>query len=170
MSYHQVLGGITTLLVLAALTLGALGHRMFKARGVPSPLMKFHRIIGPASIVFGWITVITGFVFRGEPRRIAPFVVVLLAVIIFVGGITFIMKKRKMRKGAMVTPAAQNFNDAYYNPQAAPPYNQSAGGYYAPGADGVPMQTFNQPPGGHYDPNLNKGPHATTYEAPEGRL
>lgn len=139
---HQIIGLIVFILVLAAWTLGLVGHRIFKKTGIPAMPIVIHRGMGPFAMVLGLSNVGLGFRLSGNTRHIVEFYILTLLMIIFVTGITFMVKKRKMRKAAMITPAAQNFNQAYEPPQQGPPSYQSAAGYYAPPGEPVPMQTF----------------------------
>lgn len=163
---HQIIGFITVFIVLAAWTLGLIGHQAFKRKGVPSPLMKGHRIAGPLAITLGFTNVCIGLSWVGRPRVIIGYVIFALLVVIVIGSIVFWKRKRTMRKNAMNSAAAYNFREGNTG------YTQGRGGTGngytsfegAPASHGqsVPMQTFGQQhhayeaPMEHYSVQPNK--------------
>lgn len=95
------------------------------------------------TISLGLANVCVGFNFAGNNRPIIPFLVVTLFMILFVTGVVLLMRRRKMRKSAMNTPAAMNFREG----QGAPPPAYPAATGNASGGPAIPLQTY-QPNGG----------------------
>lgn len=130
------------------MTLGAIGHISYKKKGLPSPLMKGHRIAGPLAITLGFVNACIGLAWSGKTRAIIGYVVFDLLVFIVIGGLVFMKKKRNARKNVMNTAAARNFRDVdtgyshvrtgsmpNTDPYAAPPA-------YGNNEQQVPLQTF----------------------------
>lgn len=92
--------------------LGGAGHMSFKKKGVPSPIMKAHRVAGPVAIGAGFSAAIMGLLLADRKRAVIGYVVFDLLVWIVIFALVFMKKRRDMRKGTMHTPAAQNFRDA----------------------------------------------------------
>lgn len=125
---------------------------MFKRKGIPSPLMKGHRIAGPLSITLGFINACIGFAWAGMGRAIIGYVIFDLLVFIIVGSLVFLKKKRKMRKQAMNSNAAHNFREgttAYAHVRGGSIHEQGRADFTAPPpayGQSVPLQTFEQQP------------------------
>ena len=108
---HQIIGFLVLVLVLASFGIGAAGHAVYRKTSEPAKFMIGHRILGPLTITLGLVNVCVGFNFAGNRRPIIPFVVISLLMIIFVSGVIFFVRRRRVRRGAMNTPAAQNFRE-----------------------------------------------------------
>jgi len=152
---HQIIGLLTFIVVLAAWTLGLIGHMMFKRKGIPSPLMKVHRIVGPSSILLGFVNACIGLAWVGIPRAIIGYTVFNLLVVIVVGSLVLMKKKRKMRRDAMNSNAAQNFREgttAYAHVRGGSTQQHGPANFAAPPpayGQAVPLQTFQQQPSTH---------------------
>jgi hypothetical protein len=109
-------------LVIASWTAGFLGHRMYKKNGVPALPMKAHRFLGPSTIVLGLVNCAIGFHFAGDNYAIIGFAVTTALMIIVVGSLVFCTRRRRVRREAMNTPAAQNFRQGQMEPQFAGPF------------------------------------------------
>ncbi|KAK5093029.1 hypothetical protein LTR70_000504 [Exophiala xenobiotica] len=149
---HQIIGLLTFIVVLAAWTLGLIGHMMFKRKGIPSPLMKVHRIVGPSSILLGFINACTGLAWVGIPRAIIGYTIFNLLVVIVVASLVMLKKKRKMRREAMNSNAAHNFREgmpAYSHVRGGSTQQHGPADFAAPPpayGQSVPLQTFGQQP------------------------
>lgn len=84
----------------------------FQKKGVPSPIMKVHRVIGPASILAGFSAAILGLLMAGRKTAVIGYAIFVVIVWIVILGLVYMKKRRKMKKNAMNTVAAQNFRDA----------------------------------------------------------
>ena len=108
-----------------------------------------HRILGPLTVLLGLVNVCVGFNFAGNNRPIIAFVVVSVLVGLFVTGVVLMVRRRRMRKQAMTTPAAMNFREGQAQghqsggPGGAPEARTASGG------PAIPLQTY-QPQGAVY--------------------
>lgn len=109
--------------------------------------MLGHRILGPATMGLGLGNCFVGFRFASNNRAA---IILLVAAIIMIVGISlvlFFVRRRKMRKGAMNTPAAFNFREGQMGSAPAPygPHSPAMPNY---GQGGIPLQSYqnNQPP------------------------
>lgn len=143
---HQIIGLLTFFIVLAAWTLGLVGHMVYKRKGVPSPLMKGHRIAGPLAIALGFINACIGLAWAGRRIAIAGWTIFDLLVWIIVLGLVFWRKKRNMRKQVAHSAAAYNFREGQ---MYDPPSN-------APGYQGVAMNDLDSRPTEYYNVQPNK--------------
>lgn len=88
-----------------------------------------------------------GFSFASNTRGAIILGVATLLMIIFVFSVIFFTRRRKMRKGAMNTPAAQNFREGNMGGGPAPygPQSPSMPSY---GQGGIPLSSYqnDQPP------------------------
>lgn len=118
---------------------------MYKRKGMPSPLMKGHRIAGPLAILLGFVNACIGLAWMGRPIAIAGYTAFDLFVWIIVLSLVFFRKKRNMRKNAVHSAAAYNFREGQmYDPPLNPPNYQ-----------GVPMENLDAQPTEYY----NEQPH-----------
>ena len=119
---------------------------MYKKKGIPSPLMKGHRIAGPLSILLGFINACIGLAWAGRKIAIAGYTVFSLLVWIVVLSLVFWKKKRNMRRQAANSTAAQNFRDGqtYAAPTNPPAY------------PGIAMQNMDSRPAEYYSVQPNK--------------
>ena len=145
-SPHQGIGLVVTLGVLTQWIMGMVHHQIYKRRQTPTTFGKIHRYLGPAVIALGLINGALGLNFAFRNLAIAGYAIVVVLMIIFVSLLIWFKKRRQARKGAMNTPAAQNFRAAHYG--GGPQYAAMGGGprddpepYEGAGADAVPLQT-----------------------------
>ena len=96
----------------------------------------------------GLANVCVGLNFAGNNRPIIGFVIIMIAMLIFVTGAVFFSRRRKQRKQAMNTPAAMNFREGQRQEGM-----QHAAPQRVPGhGPAIPMQTY-QPKA----PQVNEG-------------
>ncbi|KAK5101955.1 hypothetical protein LTS08_004414 [Lithohypha guttulata] len=108
---HQILGFVVVFLVLAAWTLGLVGHRPYMKTQTPSPLIKVHRVVGPLAILLGFANACVGFAWAGMTRTIVVYAIFNLLVATVVGSLVFWKKRRAVRKAATNSHAASNFRE-----------------------------------------------------------
>lgn len=114
----------------------------FRKKGIPSPIMKAHRIIGPLAIALGFSAAVLGLRMAGRTRAIIGYVIFDLLVWAVVLGLVYVKKRRNMKKGAMNTAAAQNFRDtntAYSHVQGND--FEPAPAVYNPNVQQIPLQS-----------------------------
>ena len=114
--------------------------------------MKIHRILGPLTVSFGLVQCAVGFHFARNDRGIIGFVVITVIMLVFVSSIVFFARRRKSRRQAYNTAAAQNFREGQGQEQA-----QGQGQYFPQyvGQEGVPLQQYGGgggPPNGRPEP------------------
>ncbi|KAK5055179.1 hypothetical protein LTR84_012928 [Exophiala bonariae] len=143
---HQIIGFIVLGVGLLAWGIGMTGHVMFRRTGKPAAIMLGHRITGPVTMSMGLSNCIVGFRFAGNNRGAIIFAVAALLMIIFVCTVLFFTRRRKMRKGTMNTPAAQNFREG--NMGGPTPYGPQSPSMPSYGQGGIPLASYqnNQPP------------------------
>ena len=127
-SAHQAIGFVVVIGVIAQWTLGMVHHRLYKKNGLPTPMIKIHRIAGPAVIGIGLVNGALGLNFAGKNLAIIGYAVVVLLMVIFVSTLMLCAKRRQRRKEAMNTPAAFNFREGQTE------------GAIGPGGEPVPLQ------------------------------
>ncbi|KAK4940914.1 hypothetical protein LTR10_019068 [Elasticomyces elasticus] len=140
-SGHQILGLVVLALALTTWTVGLIGHRIYKKTKTPAKIMKGHRVLGPSTILLGLVNCFVGFNFASNNHGVIVFGIAMLLMFIIVGSLTFFNRRRKMRKGAMNTPAAFNFREGGME--------SGNGGPPPPlyGEGGIPLQSYaNTPP------------------------
>lgn len=122
------------------------GHVIFRRTGKPATVMKGHRVLGPVTMSLGLSNTIVGFRFADNTRGAVVFAIAALLMIIFVCAILFFTRRRKMRKGAMNTPAAHNFREG--NMGGAAPYGPQSPSMPSYGQGGIPLASYQntQPP------------------------
>jgi hypothetical protein len=147
-SGHQILGFVIILLALATYTLGFIGHRIYKKTKRPAKIMLGHRFLGPATISLGLSNCFWGFRFASNDRASYVFLAATVIMILFVGGVTFMARRQKMRKGAGMTPAAMNFREGQTT-QGNMPYGGAGAGPHAAESQlplydqgGIPLQSY----------------------------
>lgn len=109
---------------------------MFRKTGTPARIMLGHRVLGPLSVTLGLVNVCVGLNFAGHNRPIIGFVVLTVIMIIVVTSSVLFARRRKMRKGAMNTPAAMNFREGQAAEGQPPGYSQNQ--------PAIPLQTYQQ--------------------------
>lgn len=125
---------------------GLTGHILFRRTGKPAQIMKGHRVLGPASMSLGLSNCFVGFRFASNTRGAIVLAIAALLMIIFVVSVVFFSRRRKMRKGAMNTPAANNFREGQMGGPA--PYGPQSPSMPSYGQGGIPLASYqnNQPP------------------------
>jgi hypothetical protein len=133
-------------------TLGVIHHRHFKRTQTPSLFGKIHLYLGPTVIVIGLVNGILGLNFAGNNRAIIGYVIVATLMGIILTSGLYLKKRRRVRKEAYTSAAAQNFRQGTTEPQYAGVVGGD-GGYYGAGGAGndVPLQRVGGA-GGYYAP------------------
>jgi hypothetical protein len=96
---------------MATYIIGFIGHRIYRKIKRPAKIMLGHRFLGPATISLGLSNCFWGFRFASNDRASYVFLAATVIMILFVGGVTFMARRQKMRRGAGMTPAAMNFRE-----------------------------------------------------------
>ena len=140
-SPHQAIGLVVLLGVITQFTVGVIHHTLYKRRPNPTLFGKVHRFLGPAVIFIGLINGILGFNFTGNNRAIIGYIIIITLMVIFVSTCLYLKKRRRVRKEAFNSAAAQNFRQGTMEPQYAGVVGGD-GSYYGAGGAGqdVPLQ------------------------------
>jgi hypothetical protein len=151
-SPHQGIGLAVLLGVIVQFTAGVVHHTLYKRNKAPTLFGKVHRFLGPAVIAIGLINGILGFNFAGNNHAIIGFIIVTTLMVIFVSTCLYLKKRRRMRKEAFNSAAAQNFRQGTMEPQYAGVVGGD-GSYYGAGGAGndMPLQQvpFNREQSGY---------------------
>ncbi|RVX69624.1 hypothetical protein B0A52_06688 [Exophiala mesophila] len=147
--YHQILGFVVLGLLLMTWGIGLSAHMVFRRTGKPAKFMIGHRILGPATMGLGLGNCFVGFRFASNTRAAIILLVAAIIMIVGIGVVLFFVRRRKMRKAAMNTPAAFNFREGQMNTAPPPaPYGPNSPAMPHYGQGGIPLQSYqnNQPP------------------------
>ncbi|KAF2458310.1 hypothetical protein BDY21DRAFT_371156 [Lineolata rhizophorae] len=97
-SGHQVYGLIVFVLLFIQWGLGFVHHLLYKKHQRPTILGKIHLYCGPGILVMGLVNGAIGFRFAGSNRRVITYCIVVVAMLLIVGGVLFLQRRKKARK------------------------------------------------------------------------
>lgn len=157
---HQLIGFVVVGLAFSAWIVGLTGHIIFRRTGSPAKIMRAHRILGPSTLLLGLVNGVIGLNWVDNTRGMWGWIIVsglLLIAIVMTG---FFHNRRKMRKQAMHTPAAQNFRTGTPQ-QAYGPVPQNA-----PYDQAIPLQSYRDDRNQPYDSAYAQNNYADGREPP----